>query len=106
MNSPSSILLRIREIEGTHPWQKNPQPPLIYAFGNRPEIKSIDTYAYIGIYINEMLRSAGVPVTSTGGIPALVVAGSAGNSQELRTNHKNNEQGGAEWTRRIRPKRT
>jgi hypothetical protein len=74
-----------------------------------------------------MARAAGVPVgwtgrmtriraaaqawivahtTSTGGISALVVGRFRGNSQELTTNHKNNERGGAEWTRTIRPKRT
>jgi hypothetical protein len=54
-----------------------------------------------------MARAAGVPAGWTvlmsprGGVRRFY-----GNSQELTTNHKNNEQGGAEWTKITRPKRT
>jgi hypothetical protein len=121
MNSRSSILHRIREIEGNHPPSIKPATHVICAFGNRRQMKSIDKYAGIGIYkpngesggTTRRLDGPDDP-NSRGGTEkpfrkvamCPVCVAIVGNSQELTTNHKNNEQGGAEWTRTIRPKRT
>jgi len=50
MNFISSILHRIpRDRENEHP-SINPATPVIYTFGTRRLMKSIDKYANIGIY--------------------------------------------------------